>query len=77
MNDTGHGGIIDDQTIEIYNSAAMEALNRERKIVNGQGEIDFQLLDSFYQQNKSSLAQMGGRSSLLMTAFCQMNSYLI
>ena len=53
----------------------METLNQEKKIVSSQGEIDFNLLDTFYQENKESLAHLGGKSSLLMTAFCQMNSF--
>ena len=65
---------MDDQNIELYNSSALETLNRERKIVSSQGEIDFNLLDTFYQENKESLAHLGGKSSLLMTAFWQMNS---
>ena len=35
------------------------------------------MLDTFYQDNKESLAHLGGKSSLLMTAFCLMNSFNI
>ena len=68
---------MDDQIIELYNSSALESLHIDRKIVSSQGVIDFQVLDTFYQENKESLAHLGGKSSLLMTAFCQMNSFNI
>lgn len=66
---------IDEQIIELYNSSALEILNRERKIITDRGDIDFQALDIFYRENRGSIAHLGGKSSLLMTAFCQMNSF--
>ena len=48
---------IDEQIIELYNSSALEILNRERKIITDRGDIDFQALDTFYRENRGSIAQ--------------------
>ena len=74
-NDGRTQGPMDDGIIKLYNSSALETLHKDSKIVSAQGEIDFNLLDTFYRDSKESLAHLGGKSSLLMTAFCQMNSF--
>ena len=61
--------------IELYNSSAIESLSKNGKLVSSEGLIDFCALDEYYQANQPALVHLGGKSALMMSAFCQLNSF--
>ena len=77
MNENSHKKPepIEEGLIELYNSSAMESLSNNGKLVSSEGLIDFCALDEYYQANQPAVVHLGGKSALMMSAFCQLNSF--
>ena len=58
-----------------FTTPLMESYSNAGNLITQEGRIDFVALDEFYRNNQVSVLQMGGKSSLIMSTFCQLNAF--